>query len=100
VSTGRGVTAAADFAAGKTIKLSAMLGRALVVAGAGSGLTSRALGDKTGTETSTATTTLPVSGTALGYGGDNSFVRGAQNYASAAFSVVQPSSFVNVFVKL
>ena len=100
VSTGRGVTAAADFAAGKTIKLSAMLGRALVVAGAGSGLTSRALGDKTGTETSTATTTLPVSGTALGYGGDNSFVRGAQNYTSAAFSVVQPSSFVNVFIKL
>jgi hypothetical protein len=100
VSTGRGASAAADFAAGKTIKLSAMLGRALVVAGAGSGLTSRALGDKTGTETSTATTTLPVSGTALGYGGDNSFVRGAQNYTSTAFSVVQPSSFVNVFVKL
>ena len=100
VSTGRGVTAAADFAAVKTIKLSAMLGRALVVAGAGSGLTSRALGDKTGTETSTATTTLPVSGTALGYGGDNSFVRGGQNYTSTAFSVVQPSSFVNVFIKL
>jgi hypothetical protein len=100
VSTGRGATAAADFAAGKTIKLSAMLGRALVVAGAGSGLTSRALGDKTGTETSTATTTLPVSGTALGYGGDNSFVRGGQNYTSTAFSVVQPSSFVNVFIKL
>jgi hypothetical protein len=100
VSTGRGASAAADFAAGKTIKLSAMLGRALVVAGAGSGLTSRALGDKTGTETSTATTTLPVSGTALGYGGDNSFVRGGQNYTSAAFSVVQPSSFVNVFIKL
>ena len=35
-----------------------------------------------------------------GYGGDNSFVRGGQNYTSAAFSVVQPSSFVNVFIKL
>ncbi len=70
------------------------------MAGACSGLTSRVLSDKTETETSTATTTLPVSATALGYGGDNSFVRGAQNYTSAAFSIVQPSSFVNVFVKL
>lgn len=45
VSGGRGANAAADFAAHKTITLPKTLGRALAVYGAGSGLTSRALGD-------------------------------------------------------
>ena len=43
VSTGRGASAAADFAANKTIALPKSLGRALAVSGAGAGLTSRAL---------------------------------------------------------
>lgn len=51
VSTGRGASAAADFAANKTIALPKALGRALAVYGAGSGLTSRALALITGTET-------------------------------------------------
>lgn len=55
VSTGRGATAAADFAAHKTIALPKVLGRALAVAGAGAGLTSRSLGKIVGEETHTMT---------------------------------------------
>ena len=51
VSSGRGASAAADFAADKTIKLGSNLGRALAIAGDGSGLTSRALGQFLGAET-------------------------------------------------
>ncbi|HEY1035532.1 MAG TPA: hypothetical protein VGE09_11185 [Pseudoxanthomonas sp.] len=51
VSGGRGASAAADWAAGKTIGLTKMLGRALAIAGAGSGLTSRQLGQTLGAET-------------------------------------------------
>jgi len=51
VSGGRGANAAADFAANKPIALTKVLGRALGISGAGSGLTSRALGLTVGTET-------------------------------------------------
>lgn len=50
VSTGRGASAAADFASHKTIALPKMLGRVYGVAGAGAGLTSRAMGKATGSE--------------------------------------------------
>jgi len=43
VSSGRGASAAADYAANKTIALPKTLGRALASAGTGSGLTARAL---------------------------------------------------------
>jgi len=51
VSSGRGASAAADFAANKTIALTKVMGRALAIAGAGSGLTARALGQTLGVET-------------------------------------------------
>jgi hypothetical protein len=51
VTGGRGANAAADWAANKPIALLAVLGRALGFAGAGSGLTSRALGQTAGVET-------------------------------------------------
>lgn len=50
VSTGRGATALADFNANKTLTLPRALGRVLGVAGAGAGLTSRALGQYLGVE--------------------------------------------------
>jgi hypothetical protein len=50
VSSGRGASAAADFAANKTIALPKVLGRSLAIAGAGSGLTSRALAVALGSE--------------------------------------------------
>lgn len=53
VTGGRGVSAAADFAANKPLALTKMLGRALGIAGGGSGLTSRALGQTVGSETHT-----------------------------------------------
>ena len=53
VSSGRGTSAAADFAANKTIALPKFLGRMLAVAGAGSGLTSRALAVALGSEDAT-----------------------------------------------
>ena len=51
VSSGRGASAAADFAANKTLTLPRALGRALAGSGAGSGLTARALGEFLGEET-------------------------------------------------
>lgn len=51
VSGGRGASAAADFAAGKTIGLTRMLGRALGIAGSGASLTARSLGQYLGAET-------------------------------------------------
>lgn len=51
VTGGRGASAAADFSANKPIALTKMLGRALAVSGSGTGLTARALGSTTGTET-------------------------------------------------
>jgi len=51
VSGGRGASAAADFAANKTLTLPKALGRAMAAAGHGSGLSSRALGENTGGET-------------------------------------------------
>jgi hypothetical protein len=50
VSSGRGASAAADFAANKTIALPKTLGRALAVYGTGSGLTARALAQAIGSE--------------------------------------------------
>lgn len=50
VTTGRGANAAADFAANKPIQLLAAVGRAIALAGAGSGLTSRSLGQNLGEE--------------------------------------------------
>lgn len=47
----RGASAAADWTAGKTIALTKMLGRALGVAGSGSGLSARSLGQTVGAET-------------------------------------------------
>lgn len=60
VSGGRGASAAADFAANKTIALPKVLGRDLAISGAGSGLTSRALASVLGAETkSIAEANLP-----------------------------------------
>lgn len=53
VSGGRGASAAADFAAHKTLALTKVLGRALAIAGGGAGLTARALGQTLGEETHT-----------------------------------------------
>ena len=66
VTGGRGANAAADFAANKKIALTKMLGRLLLIAGAGAGLTSRALGETLGGETFTiASGNLPQLGVTI-----------------------------------
>lgn len=125
VSTGRGVSAAADFAAGKTLTMTKMLGRALVVSGAGAGLTNRILGDVAGAETvvgqtknhshggvvtgitvnsinNAVTNGAPSGDTVLVYGvssttGSSS---AAGDGAAPADSVVQPQVHINVYIKL
>lgn len=83
VSGGRGASAAADFAAHKTIALPKALGRAMFASGAGSGLTSRSLGQTGGAETvtlssgnipsltSTGSNSISVTGTAFKNSVDN-----------------------------
>ena len=72
VSSGRGATAAADFAAHKTITLPDMRGRAVIGSGTGSGLTARTHGTKGGAETHTlATTEIPEHNHAITVQGAN-----------------------------
>ena len=97
VSGGRGANAAADFAANKTIALSKMLGRALIVAGTGSGLTARAAGASGGVESVTANTSQ-TNNANLASG--SFFTAGGTVGTTDAFSVMQPWTAVNVFMKL
>lgn len=100
VSGGRTTNAATDYGLNKTITLSALMGRALVIAGTGSGLTARALGDKTGAETHShgAVTGGASSFASVGSGGIS--VAQAHNHVITADTTMQPSSFANVFIKL
>ncbi|MCI0418692.1 MAG: hypothetical protein L0312_05635 [Acidobacteria bacterium] len=66
VSGGRGASAAADYAANKTIALPKALGRALATFGTGVGLTARVMAETLGVETVTLTTShLPASGLSI-----------------------------------
>lgn len=115
VSGGRGASAAADWAANKTIGLTKMLGRALAVAGSGSGLTARALGQTVGAETHVLDVTeMPAHthsfDTLKQLGGDNESAIGADYTFTSeqtgstggglAHNNMQPTAFLNVLVKL
>ena len=146
VSGGRGASAIADFNANKTIGLTKVLGRALAVAGTGSGLSARTLGQTFGEEAHTptlaemfphthvatvtdpghthqassfaviagqsransnfyhantntqgnATTTPEQTGSAP----TGISVSNASQGSGTAFNVMQPTSFVNIMIKL
>jgi hypothetical protein len=120
VSTGRGSSAKDDFLANKTLTLPRSLGRALAGAGSGSGLTTRALGEYVGEETHVLTIGEMPShnhpGSTVGISGNNFlFSAGGTNYqqgiGNTAVSVaaqgdggahnnMEPTSFMNVFIKL
>lgn len=114
VSGGRGANAAADFAANKTLTLTKSLGRALAVAGTGAGLTARALGSNLGEETHAQTTpelaphhhTVAFSQSAAQAGsGEQDLQAGGATDTSTTgsgtpFNVMQPTTFLNLFVKL
>lgn len=106
VSGGRGVSAAADFAAHKTITIPQMLGRALGASGTGSGLTSRSLAGITGAEQYTlllsdmpaTILTYSATGPGLGSNGAPSNVYGTS--APNPISLMQPIVFLNLMIKL
>ncbi len=116
VSTGRGATAVADFLAGKTLTLPRSLGRALAGAGAGSGLTTRALGEFLGSQTNTIVKTnlpdpisnnLGVASVVNGPGvtvflNNNNLGSGilANPGGNQPINNMQPTSFMNVYIKL
>lgn len=118
VSTGRGASAVADFIAGKTLTLPRNLGRALAGAGTGSGLTGRDLGQYTGAEANViAANNLPAHTHPAGAGlflvntGVGGFANGGSPIGSTAntgvnvttndaFNVMQPTSFMLVYIKL
>jgi hypothetical protein len=116
VTGGRGASAAADWAANKKIALIKVLGRALAAGGAGSGLTSRSLGETTGTETHTLSIGEMPAHTHPGsyyqqLGGNDSRGYGSTGGVSISATVpsqgggsahnnMQPSAFLNVMIKL
>ncbi len=112
VTGGRGGSSAADFAANKPMALPKALGMALAVAGAGSGLTARSLGQFMNPSTTpkgeeSHTLTLPeVPGTILVNSGagtvqqPGSFPANANAGGSQAHNNMQPTTFVNVMIKL
>ena len=121
VSGGRGGSAAADFAAHKTITLPQVKGRALGAAGTGTGLTVRALAKALGEETHLLTaaesglpahihgmanggnpiSTTPGSGASGGTSlGQTSISANSAADAAQAHNNMQPTVFVNWMVKL
>lgn len=116
VSTGRGASALADFAANKTLTLPRALGRALAVAGAGSGLTARALGEWLGEENHVLTEAelaehahdfvyIPEAGTGPGTGGIGAGAGAGTQFTSETggnqpHNNMQPTLFLNAYIKL
>lgn len=113
VSSGRGASAASDFAANKTITLPRTLGRVLGISGAGSGLTSRALGEYLGAETHTLVLSeIPAhthgrnelalaAGGLAGVGRTGAITaQGESKGGDGAHNNMQPTSFLNAIVKL
>ncbi len=101
VSGGRGGSAAADFAANKTLTLSKMLGRALGVAGAGAGLTARALGHAVGAETHNHGGFVAASAL-VQVAGDVGVATSHpdHNHAISTDTTLQPTVFLNAMIKL
>lgn len=116
VSGGRGASAAADFAANKTLTLPLQLGRAIAISGTGATLTARALGENLGAETHQLTVAeMPTHShtydRAFRAAGDNhgGFVSWTFSWTSTATGTagsdtphnnMQPSAFWNVMIKL
>lgn len=118
----RGANAAADFAANKAITLPRAMGYAMGVAGAGAGITARTLGHGVGTETvavplknhthTLSGATIPLTdGSGIGVAGGttganlgNIGVAGATDVtgdgAAPTASIVQPTQWYNVMIKL
>ena len=88
-------TEAADWAANKAITVPKVLGRAIVGAGAGFGLTSRSLGDLFGAETTVHNHGVGTGG--ANFGGDFQAIVAINN---ATISTFQPSVALPLIIKL
>jgi microcystin-dependent protein len=115
VSSGRGLSAAADFSAHKSMMLPKALGRALAGAGAGAGLSPRALGSIAGAETHTLSVAqMPAHSHVVNFspnftGGTGNLQNGVEggngvNSGAAGgnqpHNIMQPTLFLNVMMKL
>jgi len=122
VSGGRTTDAATDFALNKTLTLTRVLGRALAGAGSGAGLTTRAVGEFLGVEShvvalseipnhvhdepSSVPFVIEAPGAIYNNAGANrgttSTITGGINLypGQTALSLMQPETFMNVFIKL
>jgi microcystin-dependent protein len=118
----RGANAGADFTASRRLVVPVMLGRALAVAGTGAGLTARHLGTPAGAETETQTVAkmAPHSHTTSGLNGPTTPLSQADQNQNMTFSgingvggtnidvsgggqplsIMQPTQFLNVMIKL
>ena len=119
-SVSRGVSAAADFAAHRRLVLPKTLGRAIAIAGSGSGLTARSLGTTSGSETETPTIakTAPhdhntssanysqFSPGAVGLAPDNAggfgptALKTGLTGSGTPLNIVPPEFFINIEIKL
>lgn len=122
VSGGRTTNAATDYAANKRLTLTPMLGRALINAGSGSGLTTRTLGSTFGAETVSAPVVShnhsawriigTTGNTNYNWGAepsvnmltdasfDSGGTTGTTSSGTNPMSVVQPGVALNVFIRL
>lgn len=119
VADSRGANAAADYAANKRLVLPRSLGRALAVAGAGSGLTARALGEYLGAEGHVLTTAEmpahthpPLAGSSFLTIGGTAVINAAGSFATStpattgstggggSHNNMPPTAFLNAFIKL
>jgi microcystin-dependent protein len=115
VTGGRGATAQADFIANKALMLPLSLGRSLAGAGSGSGLTTRVLGQNIGTENNTLTvgnlpspliSTVGTANVSLGAGAtaliNNTSGLGIilNSGGGNPTNNMQPTSFMNIYIKL
>jgi len=113
----RGATPAADYAANRRLVLPKMVGRALLAAGAGAGLSAHSVGDFLGAETCTPTLATTASHEHLvawtsymanydpvGGGGYNLSAPVDISTGSAGggkpFNIMSPSAYVNYMIKL
>lgn len=119
----RGASAAADYAAHRRLVIPKTLGRAIAIAGSGSGLTARALGTTAGSETETPTlaktashqhvvstagiASAPPNNSALTIAGAASTASGLTGTGSTdvqgsgtPLNIVQPEFFMNIAIKL
>jgi microcystin-dependent protein len=121
VTGGRGATALADFLANKTMRLPLSLGRALAAAGSGSGIIPTVLGQSSGSDTHVITigempthdhpgstvTTGAIAGITPSLATQNATIISQQAFVTVApqgnntpMSIIQNTSYMNVFIKL